>query len=311
MTTLQQKIAQIPNTTKTALDVDVGLVTLHMLVVKGAMPGEIIWIQAAEHGDELDGIAAIWQLYRQLDPAVIKGVLVLLPIANPTAFASGHNRSPKDNVNLNRVFSPTATGDTYSYQYGRQLAETISATANYFIDLHGGGEYLAVTSFATISVQSTPAVIDLTTHYLEVQAVLTGDKQSNGMLIDELTRRGLPALLLESGGASQVQPEAVATHVHNVVHCLQYWHFLSRSAVKQLQSARILEQIQEGYFDDLGLLVDWVTPGHSVALGETVVAYQTLTGQQRQLTAKFAGLVLSVHDQTLVRPNQYAFLLGK
>ncbi|KRM06202.1 hypothetical protein FC89_GL001072 [Liquorilactobacillus ghanensis DSM 18630] len=285
---------------------------LSIYIIKGTVPGPTVWIQAAEHGDELDGIYAIQQLVSTVSPRSIHGSIICLPIVNPTAFMIGHNRSPKDNVNLNRVYTKKSHPNSYSYRYGQWLIESIVSVSNYFIDLHGGGEYLDVASFATIPDDATAQTRRLVTQYLDIEAVLTGNKQSTAMLIDALTSRGIAALLLESGGTNQVQPEAIHTHITNILTCLCYWHILERIHRLKIYNPRIVKTIQEGYFDSLGLLQNWQKPGEILIRGEPIITYNDLKGQQHEMLTKLAqAIVLSVHTQSLIRKGQYAFLVGQ
>lgn len=309
---LEELISAVPLGQRQQRSFETPFGQLVFTIIRGAEPGPTVWLQAAEHGDELDGIYALHQLVATLSPAKVHGTIVALPIANPSAFAVGHNRSPRDNVNLNRVFTKAAHPDSYSYRYGRYLAELIARVASCFIDLHGGGEYLDVASFVTIPETATPATQQLVTEFLDVEAVLTGNKQSSAMLIDELTASGVAAILLESGGASQVTDRAIQIHIDNVLQSLRYWGVLATALTQQQTHPRIIHRIQEGTFATLGLLQECRQPGDVVVRGEPVVTYSNIAQQSYQLVVSLKrAIVLSVHTQSLVRPGQYAFLLGQ
>ena len=68
-----------------------------------------IW--AGVHGGEFVGLRALSMLAQQLEPAQVRGRLILCLVANPPAVFQGRmNVSPLDGININRVFPGKADG---------------------------------------------------------------------------------------------------------------------------------------------------------------------------------------------------------
>lgn len=124
-----------------------------VIILKGKNHGRTIWIQAALHGDEYDGIPAIMQLSEELDVRKLTGTVIFVPVLNITAFKAQQNASPIDNVNLNRVFGSDRK-NSFSYRFGKFIADQIYENADYMIDLHGGGQYLDVCRFVMAAMVS-------------------------------------------------------------------------------------------------------------------------------------------------------------
>ncbi|PZR75016.1 MAG: hypothetical protein DLM73_06470, partial [Chthoniobacterales bacterium] len=82
-----------------------------VITVTGAEPGPVLLINAGVHGGEYPPIEAVIRLGRELDPAKIKGTIILMPVLNLPAF---WKRSmfvcPIDDVNPNRVFPGDPNG---------------------------------------------------------------------------------------------------------------------------------------------------------------------------------------------------------
>src|SRR5437762_5971554 len=74
----------------------------------GASPR--ILLMAGNHGDEYEGQVALGRLIRDLDPAEVRGRLIILPSANFPAAMAGTRTSPLDQGNLNRSFPGDPTG---------------------------------------------------------------------------------------------------------------------------------------------------------------------------------------------------------
>ena len=55
------------------------------LAIHGAHPGKTLYVQAAQHGDEVMGLDAVRRLVAELDPAWLRGTFVFC-LSNPLAF---------------------------------------------------------------------------------------------------------------------------------------------------------------------------------------------------------------------------------
>ncbi|MBT3376682.1 MAG: hypothetical protein HN742_15780 [Lentisphaerae bacterium] len=62
-----------------------GMATIPLLVYAGTRPGPVLYVQALQHGLELNGCDVMRRLIQVLDPAEIAGTLILVPMANPLA----------------------------------------------------------------------------------------------------------------------------------------------------------------------------------------------------------------------------------
>ena len=84
-------------------------VTLPVHVLHGAQPGPTMFVSAAIHGDELNGVEIIRRLLRTLTPESINGTLLCVPVVNVFGFISRSRYLP-DRRDLNRSFPGSATG---------------------------------------------------------------------------------------------------------------------------------------------------------------------------------------------------------
>jgi predicted deacylase len=77
---------------------------LPLLAAVGLREGPTLVISGGVHGDEYEGPCAIQRLWRQLDPAELRGVFLGVPVVNVPAFQDGTRESPIDGFDLNRSF---------------------------------------------------------------------------------------------------------------------------------------------------------------------------------------------------------------
>ena len=115
-----------------------GNIELPVLLVRGSRPGKRLVVSAAVHGDEYEGVRAIFEVFHSLDPAGMSGDFLSVPVSNPPAFWNGTRESPLDNGNLARVFPGSLEGGpTAAIAY--YMAPAIIAHADLFLDLHSAG----------------------------------------------------------------------------------------------------------------------------------------------------------------------------
>lgn len=88
-------------------------VTLPVHVLHGPRPGPTVFISAAIHGDELNGVEIIRRVLKTLQPSQIAGTLLAIPVVNAYGFI-GRSRYLPDRRDLNRSFPGSATGSLAS-----------------------------------------------------------------------------------------------------------------------------------------------------------------------------------------------------
>lgn len=102
--------------------------------------GPSIYIQAAQHGREVNGTATLRRLHDRLRDADLAGTVHAVPVADPLTFDHVSYTTPEAidslNSNMNRVWPGDADGTIHERMAARlwQIAET----SDYMIDLHTG-----------------------------------------------------------------------------------------------------------------------------------------------------------------------------
>ncbi len=109
-------------------------VTLPVHVLHGLQPGPTMFVSAAIHGDELNGVEIIRRLLRTLDPQSISGTLLCVPVVNVFGFI-GRSRYLPDRRDLNRSFPGSASGSLAARLAHLFLTEIVNRS-QIGIDLH-------------------------------------------------------------------------------------------------------------------------------------------------------------------------------
>ncbi len=112
---------------------------LPLIVLHGARQGPTVWLSAAIHGDELNGIEIIRRVLRTLDPAELNGTVIAAPVVNVFGVTNGSRTLP-DNRDLNRSFPGTRKGSLASRLAHTFMNEVVSRCI-LGIDLHTGSDH--------------------------------------------------------------------------------------------------------------------------------------------------------------------------
>src|SRR5210317_1009387 len=105
-------------------------------VISGRKAGPVLFVSAAIHGDELNGVEIIRRLLKRKILRSIRGTLVAVPIVNVHGFLDQSRYLP-DRHDLNRSFPGSAKG-SIAARLANLFIKKIVSVADYGIDLHTG-----------------------------------------------------------------------------------------------------------------------------------------------------------------------------
>lgn len=284
-----------------------------LIVIRGAKDGPTVVFTAGVHGDEYEGPAALWQLARAVDPATLTGTLLIVPIANPSAFAAGTRTSPVDNENLARIFPGNAEG-TLSHRMADALMRTVVERADILIDSHSGGVRLAfipVAGFyeggtidAAVSARSLQIAKQMGIDYLwQLPPV-------EGVLSYEAARRGIAVCGAEIGGRGNCLPADAENYLGAYLSVLAHNNMID-AVHKRPETKACLEGDWETT-PDAGYLETMVTPGTRVAERQMIAILRDALGNKvREFRAGFDGIVMAVRHLNSVQPGDLAICVVK
>jgi hypothetical protein len=117
-----------------------GFIPIPIVVLRNG-DGPTALFMSGNHGDEYEGQVALCNLTKTLDPARIRGRVIILPAANFPAAMAGRRTSPIDEGNLNRSFPGDPDG-TVTQQIAYYIEHELVPLADLVCDLHSGGSSL-------------------------------------------------------------------------------------------------------------------------------------------------------------------------
>jgi predicted deacylase len=174
-------------------------------------PGPCVLILGGVHGDEFEGPTATMRLAHSLDPAAVRGRLVLIPAANYPAFAALSRCSPLDGGNLNRAFPGDPNGGPTA-MIADWLQTQLIPQCDAVIDLHSGGQASVfvpcVLPQLGIDARQDRANLALA-HAMGLPVIWQlGAQNDNRSVNAACARVGVPCIAAELGGGGGVDPVA-------------------------------------------------------------------------------------------------------
>jgi predicted deacylase len=264
-------------------------VGLPVAVVNGAADGDTLYLQAASDGDELNGVGVVSRVVPRLDPAELRGAVLVVGVVNYHAFQVAEHRNPVDDTKLNRTYPGDPAG-TSSERIAHATFEA-AKEADLVVDLHQG---------------STSKMIDEVRvrcgrhHHLHSDCLELAKTFDAGHVLDQkgpegqLARAapddGVPTIDPELGGSVGWDEESVQVGVEGVFNVLRGYGFLDGDAPAEPQTrARDFDR----YGAPVGGLVTFVADlGARVSQGETLFEVTDVFGRHRkEVTADADGIL--------------------
>lgn len=170
--------------------------SLAVQVLHGTRPGPCVFISAAVHGDEINGIAIIQQLVKELDPAQMAGTLLLAPAVNIYGLVANSRYLP-DRRDLNRSFPGSAKG-SMAAQLAHSFLENVIDKCTLGIDLHTAAVHRYNLPQIRIAADN-PYLVELAMAF--GAPVIIESPLRDGSMRELAHSRGTPMLLFEAGEA--------------------------------------------------------------------------------------------------------------
>ena len=192
------------------------MLSLPIHVINGQEEGPHLWLSAAIHGDELNGVEIIRQVLKQVKPQTLRGTLIAVPIVNIFGFIEQSRYLP-DRRDLNRSFPGTARGSLASRLAHLFMKEVVSH-CSHGIDLHTASNH-------RVNLPQIRANLDNSETYRCAQAfgapLIMHATTRDGSLRQAAAKKGISVLLYEAGEALRFDGTAIQVGVDGVLQVME------------------------------------------------------------------------------------------
>jgi len=282
--------------------------TLPVRVIRGKRNGPVVFVSAAIHGDELNGIEIIRRLRKLSLLKKLKGTLILVPIVNVYGIMNLSRYLP-DRRDLNRSFPGSHKG-SLAARVAKTFFDEIVSKCDLGIDLHT----------ASVHKSNLPQVrTNIENEYTFALAkafeapVILHSELRDGSLRSVAQEKNVPILLYEAGEALRFDEKSIRIGVKGIINVLRANDMLPKVIRKSKIKIPIVTKMSK-----------WIRATESgmirtiKALGETVkenelIAYidDPLEDVSFEIFSPFDGIIIGKSEIPLIQEGDAVFHIAQ
>ncbi|MGF1603677.1 MAG: succinylglutamate desuccinylase/aspartoacylase family protein [Thermosynechococcaceae cyanobacterium] len=284
------------------------MLSLPVTVINGTRPGPRLWLSAAIHGDELNGVDIIRQVLAQVKPKTLCGTLIAVPIVNIFGFIEQSRYLP-DRRDLNRSF-PGSTRGSLAGRLAHLFMTEVVSHCTHGIDLHTAANHR--TNWPQIR-----ANLDDPETYRCAKAfnapLMLHSNTRDGSLRQAAAQQGIPILLYEAGEALRFDAYAIQVGVIGVLQVMAMLEMLpERPMLEQQTKSLELRESRWVRASRSGILHRHIELGQQVTKRQHIGSISdTLGSTNIKVYAPFAGVVIGHTQHPLVNQGDGIFHIAR
>lgn len=274
-------------------------------IIRSRQPGPRMFISAAIHGDEINGVEIIRRLLKHAAIRKLRGDLILIPVVNVYGFIN-HSRYLPDRRDLNRSFPGSETGSLAARLANIFMTEIVSQ-CTHGIDLHTASSHR--NNLPQIRANLDDAETERLAKAFGVPVILNSNLR-DGSLREAAAELEMPMLLYEGGEALRFNEVVIRLGVRGILKVLRALEMLpplkkSGAAASKTSTGQSRQYVARSS--------NWVRAPISgvvsmkVALGTVVlkngllaVISEPLGQTETRVISPYEGIVIAVSNLPLV-----------
>lgn len=273
-------------------------------VICGRRSGPVLFVSAAIHGDELNGVESIRRLLRLKLLHSLRGTLLAVPIVNVHGFLLQSRYLP-DRRDLNRSFPGRAKG-SIAARLANTFFNQIVSKSDYGIDLHTGainrpnlpqirGKFDDERTLEMAKAFGVPVIVDA--NFID------------GTLRACAADLGMPVVTYEAGEALRFDEISIRAGLQGILNVMRLIGMLpaKRNRKKPVNPvlANSTSWVRAPYS---GIVNTKIKLGHSVSKGEYLATISDPLGDTvENMTAPFSGIVIGRSNLPLTHEGDALF----
>jgi uncharacterized protein len=299
------------------LDIDLPVALLHtqtpmsmpVRIIRGRKDGPRLFISAAIHGDELNGVEIIRRLNQERSLSRLRGTLITIPIVNVFGVIH-HSRYLPDRRDLNRCFPGSERGSLAGRLADLFMTEIV-ANATHGIDLHTGA--LHRDNLPHLRVNLSDPETERLAREFGVPVIINSDLR-DGSLREVASEHGIPMLLYEAGEALRFDEISIRAGVKGILNVMRALDMLPKSRYRAKKPVEPLVARSSAWVraTESGIFRTFAALGARVSRGDVLGAITSPFGDNNvELLSPASGIVIGKSKLPLINEGDALFHIAR
>ena len=272
-------------------------------VVCGRRDGPVLFVSAAIHGDELNGVEIIRRLLKRKALSSMRGTLLAVPIVNVHGFLDQSRYLP-DRRDLNRSFPGSRKGSVAARMAHTFMHEIVDK-ADFGIDLHTGA----------LNRANLPQIRGNLDDEQTLQLakafgapVIVNSNVRDGSLRQCAADKGMPMLIYEAGEALRFDELSIRAGLRGTMNAMRHIGMLPLSRKTRPVSPVLADSTSWVRAPESGIVIPRVELGSRVTEGDVLaVIGDPVSDEEALVEAPFDGIIIGQSKLPLAHEGDALF----
>lgn len=300
--------------TRASIDLEMGRLYTHtpttmpVQVVSGRRAGPVLFVSAAIHGDELNGVEVIRRLLKLPVLKRLRGTLIAVPIVNLHGFIQSSRYLP-DRRDLNRAFPGSERGSLAS-RVAELFMREIVQQSTHGIDLHTGALHRANLPQIRADLDD-PETLRLARAF--GTPVILNAALRDGSLRAAAAERSIPILLYEAGEALRLDEFSIRGGLNGILRVMESLAMLPETGRKAPPEPVVARSSGWVRAPESGLFRARLDIGQRVVRDQSVlgVVSDPFGEREQEIRAPFSGLIIGRSHLPLVNEGDALYHVAR
>jgi len=278
-------------------------------VVNGKQAGPVLFVSAAIHGDELNGVEIIRRLLKHKSLGRLRGTLIAVPVVNVHGFLDQSRYLP-DRRDLNRSFPGSSKGSLAS-RLADVFSKEIIDRADYGIDLHTGSAHRE--NLPQIRANLDDETTMRLANTFDVPVILNAPVR-DGSLRGYAAEKGIPTLLYEAGEALRFSEVGIRAGLRGILGAMRELEMLAPSKRRRTTAidSQVATSSQWARAPYSGVVRSAVKLGDRVAKGQTLAMISDPFGEEEfEVNTQYSGIIIGQSKLPLAYEGDALFHIAR
>jgi predicted deacylase len=272
-------------------------------IINGDETGLTVFLSAAVHGDELNGIEVVRSVAREWNHAEVNGTIICMPVLNVPGFLDQQRYFPIQERDLNRAF-PGSEDSTSTKRIAKKIWDNFISCCDIGMDFHTSTR--GRTNMFHVRADLGYEKVERLARAFSSNVIIDTDG-SDGMLRYEAVKHDIPTITVEMGQAHRFEQSHIQSCLKGVRSVFAEYNIYPQENVRWSGWTEIVD----GWNDktwiraDVGGLVN-----NNCSIGDVVYEDDnicTITNpfktEKESVKAPYTGIVIGLLKNPVVQPG--------